>query len=152
MLLLSVCGGGEKVRFSKMERMREEHQRDISQIEQAHAAELEEKEAELEPLSTKHARELADREEEIVPFREQLLDKETSLVEDDSEDYASDVSFGNEEEDHEINEIISTPGLKRLSNVRCSEVACANFSPPKENASSKKSLSERKRVPSKFNL
>ena len=128
----------------EMERMREEHQRNIFQMEQAHAAELEEKEAELEALSTDHARELADREEEIVTVREQL-EKDTSLT-DDSEEYGSDVSFGNEEEEHEINESASTPGLKRLPRGRCSEVACANFSPPKENASSKKSLSLRRRA------
>ena len=129
----------------EMERMREEHQRDIVQMEQAHAAELEEKEAELEAISTKHARELADREEEMVTLREQL-DKDTSLT-DNSEDYGDDVSFGDEEEEHEINEMASTPGLKRLPRGRCSEVACANFSPPKENAStSKKSLSLRRRA------
>jgi 2-keto-4-pentenoate hydratase/2-oxohepta-3-ene-1,7-dioic acid hydratase in catechol pathway len=105
----------------EMKRMREEHQRVIFQMEQAHAAELKEKEeAELENIFTKHARErLTDREEQIVTLRDEL-DEDTSLTYG-SEDYHHDMSFGNEEEEDESNEIASTPGLKRLPRRSCSE-------------------------------
>jgi len=117
----------------EMKRMRDEHQNELLELSRAHATKLEEQSAEIKVLSVQQAAEIAGRDDEIIMLREKL-EEDTSLTEG-SEEYGSDVSFDKEDEGLECNDNVSTPGLKRLPRGRCSEVACANISPPKENAS-----------------
>jgi hypothetical protein len=123
----------------EMERMRVEYQQQIEEI-------IKEKNSEIKCLCTKHALELKKRDEEISRLQLEL-EEGPSLT--DGSNYYSDASIEYEAKENVADDSVdatSTPGLKRLPRGRCSEVACANVSPPTNHTgSTKKTLGKRLR-------
>lgn len=123
----------------EMARMREEFQSRLEEV-------IDEKDCEIKALRARYANEIQSRDEEILRLQSEFDDGQPPG--DDSDNY-SEVSFEKEEKENLAEESLdatSTPGLKRLPRGRCSEVACANISPPTTHTGSdKKSLGKRLR-------
>lgn len=123
----------------EMERMREDYQLQIEKM-------ISEKNSEIKNLCAKHAFEIRERDEEISKLQMEL--EQNSLL-TDSSNYYSDASIEHEGKENFPDDSVdatSTPGLKRLPRGRCSEVACANISPPtNQTNSAKKTLGKRLR-------
>jgi len=123
----------------EMERMREDYQQEMERI-------IDEKNSENKNLCMKYASEIRKRDEEIARLQLEL-EEGPSLT--DGSNYDSDASMENEAKENFAEDSFdasSTPGLKRLPRGRCSEVACANISPPTNHTgSAKKTLGKRLR-------
>jgi len=131
----------------EMERMQAEHQQQIQELAHKHATELAEKEDDIAALQSNHAEEMERCEKEISALRSELeesgSDDDTSLTEGSEDGSDVDVSFDEDEKENCGNASMvnrgtpsSNPRLKRLPRGRCSEVACANISPPKSQSAS----------------
>jgi hypothetical protein len=117
----------------EMARMRIEH----LQLTTEHASELEQKDLEIEALQHNHAEEIAKYKEQISLLESRLENSDDLLLtEGDSDGEACFDGEGKENSGFGKVSNKGTPssrsGLKRLPRGRCSEVACANISPPKD--------------------
>ena len=100
----------------EMDRMTKGHEERIAAMEEAHSVELSKKDEEIKSLQ------VTLREKIAHQSCEESVDSE-SLLEDQENDDEKENSV-----DHQRNG--PSPRLRRLPRQRCSEVACANISPP----------------------
>ena len=124
----------------EMGRMREEQ---FEQAEQ-HGREMEQKEVEIAVLKNMHSDEMKKHQEEISFLKSELEDCDSTVLSEcsdsDGAERVSDIVKEQEnsrqtptkEKENSRQTPTSSSRLKRLPRGRCSEVACANISPPNE--------------------
>ena len=129
----------------EMARMTESHEAEIVALKNTHSTELVEKDKEIAALQAAFKEAEEEHRNEIFTLKAELAKKSAlihELEEDKNEQSVGDlgVSFTQDgggflEKDKE-NMTAPSPRLRRLPRQRCSEVACANISPPNEKVSS----------------
>lgn len=129
----------------EMARITESHEAEVAALKDAHFAEIAEKDEEIETLQAaleeteeKHRNEITTLNAELAK-RSALIQELEKVKNEKTEENSQDGFIDNEgdalENDKE-NKIAPSPRLRRLPRQRCSEVACANISPPNEKVSS----------------
>ena len=142
----------------EMIRMAESHQEETTRLKKCFSEELAKKEEEMQSSKKDFQRKLSDYNEQINKLQNDLGEKSKMLEEmqSNSTEQGSDEYMESSESDadqgsvhNKENEISGSctgpsPRLRRLPRRRCSEVACANISPPKEEPISSSTKKKRK--------
>jgi hypothetical protein len=142
----------------EMARMTESHHEQIALLNSEHAAEIAERDEEMAELQASLEEAVENHKKETFMLTDEVS-KKTKLIEElqGDNDEESDVSFeestsfstveeeqeeeqqqGTHEKENKImgHRVNPSPRLRRLPRKRCSEVACANISPPTDKISS----------------
>ncbi len=132
----------------EMERMTESHREEITKLKETHSLELLKRDEEIGDLRATLEKRIEEDSREIEELKADLAYKSKIIAELDGENEegeSTNTSDHDKENGVNYSSTGPSPRLRRLPRKRCSEVACANVSPPNDNKVSSSSKKQRKK-------